>query len=336
MRAPRRVVWLRRAVQAGFLLSSLLAGWQFHRFVVSLAGPSSGGAYPRPAAVEAWPPISSLMSLVHLLKTGVANSVRPAGLVIFWLILVLSLAMRRGFCSWVCPVGTLSEYAHKAGRRVLGRNLLPPRWLDVPLRSVKYLLLGFFLWAIISMSADALARFIHGPYNRIVDVKMYVMFAEITWTTGIVLAALGVLSFGVKNFWCRYLCPYGALLGLCSTVSPLSVHRDAGKCVDCGRCGEACPNRIPVHAKLRVAGPECTACFSCIDACRTDGALQMTASVVNRPVGVVGYALVMVAMFVLTVQAARAAGYWQSDTSLDRYRQLYARISQIGHPRSLP
>lgn len=54
--------WLRTAVQVGFIVFSLLVGWQFHRFVMWLADPRTMPP-ERPASVEAWLPISSLMSL---------------------------------------------------------------------------------------------------------------------------------------------------------------------------------------------------------------------------------------------------------------------------------
>ena len=49
------------------------------------------------------------------------------------------------FCGWLCPVGTLSEYLWKLGRDTFKRNFLLPRWLDIGLTSLKYLLLAFFV-----------------------------------------------------------------------------------------------------------------------------------------------------------------------------------------------
>ncbi|MFH1516719.1 MAG: 4Fe-4S binding protein [Pseudomonadota bacterium] len=221
---PRQTAhgWVRPAAQIGFLIFSLLIGWQFHRFVLWLSDPTTP-VPERPASVEAWLPISSLMSLTHLFRTGQASQVRPAGLVLFCLVLVLSFVVGRSFCSWVCPIGTLGEWAHKLGKKLLGRNLLLPRWVDIPLRGLKYLLMGFFVYAVLRMPVEGLRMFLEGPYNRIADVKMYLLFAEMTRLTVIVLAILLALSVLVKNFWCRYLCPYGALLGLFSWLAPIGV-----------------------------------------------------------------------------------------------------------------
>lgn len=325
--------WLRRVVQLSFVIFSLFLCLQFRSFVLSLAGPVDAPIKARPPAVEAYLPISSLMSLTYLVKTGVANRVHPAGLVIFTLTLVLALLIRRGFCSWICPIGTAAEWAHKAGKKLFGRNLSMPRWLDVILRSLRYLLLGFFVFSILLMPAAALRQFIYGPYNRIADVKMYLLFSNITVTALIVILVLGLLSVLFKNFLCRYLCPYGALLGLFSFLSPVAVRRDADKCVECGKCGRACPNQIPVDKKKMVRSVECTACFSCVGACRTPGAIGISLPRGKMRVSVVTYGVIMVAAFFFSAQISRTFNYWRSETPGGMYKALYSRIAEIGHPR---
>lgn len=331
--AEQRHAWLRSAVQIGFVIFSILLGVQFRRFMLSLVEPAGSPITPRPAAVEAYLPISSLMSLTYLAKTGIANRVHPAGLMIFSLTLIMALLIRRGFCSWVCPIGTISEWTHKTGKALIGRNLSMPKWLDFVLRSLKYLLLGFFVYSILSMPVAGLRRFIYGPYNRIADVKMYLYFSDVTLTMAIVIAVLFVLSLLFKNFLCRYLCPYGALLGLFSALSPFAVRRDADVCTNCGGCGRACPNRIAVENKKVVRSVECTACFDCVGACKVNGALRMGWPATKMRLSLVAYGVIMVAAFFFTAQIGRSLGYWCSETPDALYKVLHDRIGEIGHPR---
>jgi Fe-S-cluster-containing hydrogenase component 2 len=316
-----------------FLFMVLVIGVKFHGFVAYLADPSAAVA-PRPAGVEAFLPISSMMGLVHWFKTGVANRVHPAGLVLFVLIVATALVARRGFCSWICPIGAISEFLHKAGKRVLGANLDVPKWLDYPAKGIKYILLGFFLYFILPMPGSALEAFINAPYNRLADVKMYLFFANISRTALFVIAALVLLSVFIKNFWCRYLCPYGALLGLASLASPVAVRREKSACRECGACARACPQAIAVDKKSRVNSPECMACYSCMDACPAPGALRMETAPGRRAVSAGLYAALIAAAFLITPVLAHALGYWNSDMSAQDFKQLYAIIENIQHPRT--
>lgn len=326
--------WLRPATQTGFVVFSILLGLQFRSFVLSLAGPAGSPPEPRPATVEAYLPISSLMSLFYLARTSIANHVHPAGLLIFTLTLVLTLIVRRGFCSWVCPIGTASEWMHKTGRVLFGRNFAAPRWLDWILRSLKYVLLGFFGYTILMMPVAALRQFIYSPYNRVADVKMYLFFVNIGATAVGVIAVLALLSVLFKNFVCRYLCPYGALLGLFSSLSPSAVRRDTDKCTNCGRCARACPNRIAVDKKVTVRSVECTACYNCVEACRVDGALRMGWPWTKWRLSPVAYGVITVAAFFFTAQVGRSFGYWESETPGWAYKMLYSGIAEIEHPRT--
>jgi len=90
----------------------------------------------------------------------------------------------------------------------------------VPLRGIKYLLLGFFLQAILGMSSAAIGSFLDSPYNRVADVKMLKFFTEITPFALGTLIVLAALSVPIRHLWCRYLCPYGGLLGSCRSRAP--------------------------------------------------------------------------------------------------------------------
>ena len=87
----------------------------------------------------------------------------------------MSVLLKKAFCSWLCRVGTFSEALASLAalrRKMFGRNLHLPKAADIPLRSLKYLLLGFFVAIIGGMSAKALLGFMKTPYGLMADVKM--------------------------------------------------------------------------------------------------------------------------------------------------------------------
>lgn len=319
--------FLRSAIQLSFALLCLWIGIEFHLF---MQWGLTGGTLvfmERPPGVEGFLPISALISLKYWLATGIVNTIHPAALFIFLAFAFISVSLKKAFCSWLCPIGTLSESLWMLGQRIFGRNLRITRWLDYPLRSLKYLLLLFFVHAILQMDVPALREFIGSPYNRMADVKMYLFFANISETALWVILALVVLSVVVKNFWCRYLCPYGALLGFLSFLSPLKVTRQRASCVDCGLCTKACPSSIKVHEAGRVWSDECTACYKCVDVCPVKNTLDLRTRGGTRPVPGWLFGGLVVGVFVGMTGLAMLLGLWQNSISKDEYHHRFRELN---------
>jgi NAD-dependent dihydropyrimidine dehydrogenase PreA subunit len=316
---------LRAVVQGAFLLLCAWIGVEFHLFMRWGASQGQASYVPHPAGAEGFLPISALLSVKHWAVSGVISPVHPAGMFIFLAILAIGLLLKKAFCSWLCPVGTLSEALWRLGTRVLGRTFQAPRWLDYPLRSLKYLLLLFFVWAIGQMDAASLEGFLQSPYNTVADLKMYLFFTRISGLALGVLLTLALLSVVIKNVWCRYLCPYGALLGALSLLSPLRITRAKSTCIDCGKCTKACPAAIRVHQAGRVGSDECTACYRCVEACPVQGTLEMKGPVGKAVPGWVFGALVA-GLFLAVTGMAMLTGHWHNNVSrqeyLDRMQEL--------------
>lgn len=327
LRARRlRIESSRHVVQAGFLVTVLMIGWQFSHFVHGLEAGRIVGT--RPPGVEGFLPIAALLSLRHLFSTGEVHRVHPAGLVILLLALALGLLAKRAFCSWLCPVGTISELLAALSFRIFGRKLSLPRFIDLPLRSLKYLLLGFFVYVVFfQMGPAAVADFLDSPYNRVADVKMLYFFEQIEPFGLKVLVALTTLSVVIPYSWCRYLCPYGALLGATSLFSPLKVTRHAPSCIDCHLCTKACPSHLPVARLARVRSDECFGCLSCVAACPVPRALRVeTPSFWPRPVRPAVFAGLVVSVFVGGTLLARALGLWHNSITVEEYERSIRTI----------
>lgn len=317
-----RVAPLRRAIQLVVLALVLAIGVQFSLFVRSCLEPSRTPA-ARPPGVGGFLPIAGLMGLRHWLATGHLDAVQPSATVLLLLAVLVSLALKKSFCAWLCPVGTLSEWLWRLRGWLFRRwpAHAVPRWLDGVLMAPKYLLLAFFAYFIfLRMPLDALGEFIGGPYNRVADVRMLAFFSPPSATTAAVLAVLAVLSFLVKNAWCRYLCPYGALLGLASFLSPAKVRRVEAACTGCSACTHVCPMHLKVHELGVVRSPECTGCLLCVDACPEEGALAVGPAKrwSRRRVALVA-AGVVVAVYFGGILAARLAGHWQNRIGREEY-----------------
>jgi hypothetical protein len=259
---------LRKTIQLAFLFLNVWLGVAFYFWVRRMETGAPGRIVVRPAGVEGWLPIAGLMNLKYWLTTGRVPASHPAALFLLVSFLAIAFLFRKAFCSWLCPVGTFSEYLWRAGRQIFGRSFQVPRWLDLPMRSLKYLLLGFFAWAIANMTPDAIQRFMHSPYGAVADVLRLNFFRDLGQTAAIVLGVLVIASVLVQNFWCRYLCPYGALLGLTSLLSPLRIRRSEPACIDCAKCAKACPSALPVDKLVNISRPSVRDVWSALPCAR--------------------------------------------------------------------
>jgi polyferredoxin len=326
---------LRWVVQGAYLLFFALVGIEFHSFYRQIVSGVTVRAH-RPPSVEGFLPISALVGLKHFLLTGRYDEVHPAGLTILIAAILSSFLARKVFCSWVCPVGGISRALEWAGKKTLWRRqkkeTVVNRWADRVLISLKYLLLAFFAWAILwSMDGTAIHQFLHTPYNYAADAKMLLFFTDISRTAAFTLAVLAVLSVFIKHFWCRYLCPYGALLGLVSWMSPQRVVRDEATCIDCKACTRACPVEINVHRKASVWTPECTGCLTCIATCPVKDCLAVTrkgkGSLSPYLIPLVGLGTIF-----LLWGVARLTGHWHTSLSHSTLAEVYRIAGTLIHP----
>jgi polyferredoxin len=353
---------IRHTVQIAFLALNAWLGLEFILWVRYYETNGRSFYTDRPAGVEGWLPIAGLMNLKYFLSTHHVSVIHPAAMVLLVIFLLASFLLKKSFCSWLCPVGTASEYLWHLGQQLFHRSLILPRWLDIPLRSLKYILLAFFVYVVASLSADGLQQFLLAPFGIIADVKMLNFFRHMSITGIAVLLTLVLLSVMIQNVWCRFLCPYGALMGLVSILSPIKIRRDKAACIDCNKCNQACPSHLPVAQLITIRSAECTGCLSCIAACPAENALSFafpphpdpvhipTASPTNpeaspaarslalsnarwhhralQPRTVV---LILAILFFGLITLARTTHHWQTNIPHSVYQQLVPHADDYTH-----
>jgi polyferredoxin len=328
----------RRSFQGAFLLLNLALGVKFYFWVRQFEVGVMDSRLTRPAGVEGWLPIAGLMNLKYWILSGEIPQVHPAAMFLLITFLAMAFLLRKAFCSWLCPVGAISEYLWRAGKKLFKRNFALPRWLDLPLRGLKYFLLGFFVWAISTMSVVGICDFMHSPYGLIADVKMLNFFRHMGETGLIVLGVLVAASVFVQNFWCRFLCPYGALLGLTSWFSPARIRRNEQTCIDCAKCAKACPSALPVDKLVQIRSVECTGCMECLAVCPAQDALMMSLPKMiatkpkNAAIPAWAMAVAIAVMFLGVAGFAKATGRWNSSIPAEVYQRLVPNADQAAHP----
>ena len=165
------------------------------------------------------------------------------------------------------------------------REVQITRKLDRTLRYGRYVMLAAILYGTISTAKLWFSSF--DPYRTIFSLEWLFEFnwAE-HWVAYVSAAVILLASLVIPRFWCRYLCPLGAILGLVQRISPFKVRRDTSLCINCGKCDKACPMHLEV-ATVNAVTHDCTGCQKCTGACPVDGALEISLGPL-KPLGSAG------------------------------------------------
>ena len=173
------------------------------------------------------------------------------------------------FCGYLCPLGSVQEWIGLLGKRIFKKkyNRFIGEKLD---RALGYLRYGVLILILLKTTQAVSLVFQRvDPYYALFHFWM----GDVFFTALIVLGAVLLLSLFFERPWCRWFCPFGALLGLVQLLSPWKIRCSERICSSCGGCSNACPMHIPVHKRPSVIDTRCNRCGSCIDACRREGAI---------------------------------------------------------------
>lgn len=326
----RFLIPMRRVIHGAFLFYCLYIGYQFQQFFTWAI--TNEKYTPRPPSIEAFLPIGALVSCKQFMLTGRYEVIHPAGLTTFITFLLLSFFFRKGFCGWICPVGFTSELISKCSDRF--KTSLPKtqnslqqsrlsRGLHYCLVSIKYLVLGFFLYAVCwKMDRGALENFIYSSYNITSDARMLLFFFNPSKLTLVLLGVLVVFTLLLRNFWCRFLCPYGALLGLLALASPLQLSRNEQYCIHCGKCEIVCPASVKITDKKQLINTACIGCLECTTVCPKPDCLNLTFYFQRKISHILLPAGLLLCFFVAWL-TAEFTGHWHSSLSDETFKHFY-------------
>lgn len=235
---------MRTSLQSGFLGLTLVGVFVF-----------AGNA-------EAWCPFGGIEGLYTYLAEGALPcSLAVSNLYILAAVLIITLLLRRAFCGYMCPIGTISDWVRRGGGRLGIGAIAVPRWLDRALSPFKYVALVIILFYTYR-TAELIFRGFDPCYALISRHG-----EDITLWAYALFAAILLFSLFLTLPFCRWLCPLAAVLNPFSRLAFLRIRRDEAACNQCGGCAKVCPMAIPVDAVREVTEARCISCLSCVDAC---------------------------------------------------------------------
>lgn len=187
------------------------------------------------------------------------------------LLLAFGVLFGRAVCGWLCPFGLLQELIHK---------IPSPKWkVKKVFLSVKYVILVVFVLLFpiavtdyMGMGKPAFCQYICPAGTLEGGIFLLAAHEGLRKSIGALftlkMAILLVTILGcilIYRFFCRILCPLGAIYGLFNKISIYHLEVDEHKCNGCGKCHKVC--QMGVDPVKEPQSAECIRCGHCVDAC---------------------------------------------------------------------
>lgn len=235
--------------------------------------------------LRGWP-VNLILHLDPLVAIGTLLTTHTIYRGVSWALLtiVLTVIFGRFFCGWVCPFGALHQfvgYLANRGRKLKDR-VNSNRYRKAA--SLKYLfLIAFLVAAAIPLGNKTMLftglldpiPFLHRSINIIllpivdqfvhmlsVDARIY----EGAFLIGVLFVAAVSMNLLIPRFYCRFICPAGALMALISRYSIWRIGKTEAVCSNCMQCEKACEGGCEPSGVIKIS--ECVLCFNCYDQCK--------------------------------------------------------------------
>ncbi len=270
VRRRNKDVRLRRIIQTIFFI--LIAALSVNHW---MAEQSSSLPVLSDASLHAICPVGGVVSIYQFATVGTfAQKTHEASFVLMIIGFAIAVLFGPVFCGWICPFGTFQEWIGKLGRRLFGRryNSFIPYRYDRWLRYLRYGVLGWVVY--MTARTGSLVFQDYDPYYALFNLWT----GEVAVTGYIALAVVVAFSLFVERPFCKYACPYGAVLGVFNLFRVFGIRRNDRTCTTCRACDRSCPMNIPVSSKATVRDHECIACMKCTSeaACPVAGTVELS------------------------------------------------------------
>jgi polyferredoxin len=252
----KRSLWPRTLIQVFFF--ALIALISVNHTLVENGG---GITFLSGATLHAVCPFGGVETLYKFITQGTfIQKVRESSFVLMAIVFVLSIFFGPVFCGWVCPLGTFQDWVGKIGKKIFKTrryNHFIPVKVDQVLRYARY---GVLVWVLyITITSGKLLFQDYDPYFALFSFWT----GEVTITAFAILGVTVVLGLFIERPWCKYACPYGAVLGLTNLFRVFQIRREASTCHNDGACDIQCPMNIPVSQKHIIRDHQCITCMKC-------------------------------------------------------------------------
>jgi len=226
----------------------------------ALAEMGNGLPYIPALSLHAICPFGGVETLYNLFTIGnYVKNIAASSVIILAISLVLSILFGPVICGWVCPLGSLQEGLGFFGRKIFKKkyNQFVDTRIDKYLRFFRYAVL---IWVVYVTARSGTLLFKNvDPYFALFNF----FTGEVAPMALIILIATMLGSLFIERPWCKYACPYGAVLGLTNKFRIFKIRRTPSSCINCKKCDRECPMNITISDKEIITDHQCISCMKC-------------------------------------------------------------------------
>jgi len=237
-------------------------------------------AFLSSASLHAVCPFGGVVSIYQYVTAGTyVHKIHESAFILMYIGFALALLVGPAFCGWVCPLGSFQEWLGKLGKKIFKRRFnkfVPPK-LDSYLRYLRYAVLIGVLYVTATTAKLFFADY--DPYFALFNFWT----GEVAVSALIILGVIIAASLFVERPFCKYACPYGAVLGIFNLFRIFKIKRNVATCIDCKACDRACPMNIDVSESGTVRDHQCISCLKCTseNSCPVDNTVEMMAGTLS-------------------------------------------------------
>ncbi|UZQ51201.1 FMN-binding protein [Clostridium kluyveri] len=208
---------------------------------------------------------------IALIRQNIAFTQLIPQLVEVVVIIPFTVIIGRFFCGWMCAYGAFGDFIYKISSKVFKIKFEMSEDIDRVFKYLKYILLSFLIFAICTFNITAFSSFnpwdVFGMVASVGKAPDF-SYAAVNLTVGFILFILiGIASMFIERFFCRYLCPLGAVFAIISKLKIAKIQKLRTKCGNCRICTNNCAMEIPLYKYDVIKSGECINCMQCITAC---------------------------------------------------------------------
>ena len=191
-------------------------------------------------------------------------------LVEFISVMLLTIVMGRWFCGWLCAFGAYNDLIYFISKKIFKSKFKINEKVDSILKYAKYVVLVFIIiisWTMGSRILESTSPW--DVFGQITDISS--IFSSLL--IGLIILILITIGAGfIERFFCRYLCPLGAVFSIISKIGIVKINKPKADCGKCRACTVNCSMGLKLYKVNGARGGDCINCLKCTEVCPRNNA----------------------------------------------------------------